>query len=129
MRNPRRGAPRSSGRATPGRGVDAVLAQVAVVVAGLGLTIVVAIDGAAGWRVVRAVLVLAVTAATVLVIRGTGPVARGVLAFSFGLVATAAGAGIALPRLAGGGRTPSARALGQGPPGGAGLGGRPLPLP
>lgn len=87
------------------------VAQLAVVVAGLGLMIVVAIDGAAGWRVVRAVLVLAVTAATVMVIRATGRVARGVLAFSFGLVATAAGAGIALPRLASDGRSSSAGAF------------------
>ena len=103
-------------------GTPTRVAQLAVVVAGLGLTFVVAIDGAAGWRVVRAVLVLAVTAATVLAIRATGPVVRGVLAFSFGLVATAAGAGIALPRLASDGSTPACRRLRRGHRGRRGAG-------
>ena len=59
----------------------------------------------------RALLVLGVTVAAVLLIRRARPVARGMLCFSIGLIATAAGGGIALPRLAGDGSASSAAAL------------------
>jgi dienelactone hydrolase len=80
-------------------GLDRRLA-VALTATGSALALVVALDGSPGWRLVRLVAVLALTAAAIIVLPRLRPLVRGCAVVVSGFVAVAVGAGLAVPHLA-----------------------------
>ena len=78
----------------------------AIVAVAFGLGYLVAHDGSAGWRVVRLVMVVALAALALLVVRGGSERGRAAVGFLGGVLATAIGVGIAAPHLAKTGLSP-----------------------
>jgi dienelactone hydrolase len=87
--------PAPAGAAHPSR-----IAAGALVAAGAGLLFVVARDGSAPWQVVRSVLVAALVAGLLVLLKQASPLGRGALEVAAGLLYLPVGIGIGLPHLA-----------------------------